>query len=424
MNPDRGTVERGSTALLGRMTVRLPAVAVATSLTLGGLSGLVAATSESSVRQPAVDAAPRISPEVPQYTIRLAASSKSTKSKKSTSESTTSSGKPAKGTKTPSNKASKNAKNCSNPRQCDHKDDQGKHRANKRTYQQCGGTIAACDHKTKAKTKQDRTVNPKYNKNKKTYEKCGGTITACDHKDDKEKHRNNKRTYQQCGGTITACDHKAATDRAGKQKRAFESCGGTIAACDHKGDEEKRRKNKAAFEQCGGTIAACDHKGGKPRTRVSAGTGDDLTPYGRVSRGAAVSNAALDGLDSYTKTQQHMRKDWPLSRETARMKHHPRLDTPAFKTAAKRIAIVGAFTTYVDNRTKGDSVAEAGTKTGVSIAAGWAGAKVGALIGGAAGSVVPIIGNAGGALIGATLGGIGGMLFAEEASEQIDKAWK
>ncbi|MEU1183818.1 RHS repeat-associated core domain-containing protein [Streptomyces sp. NPDC005820] len=142
------------------------------------------------------------------------------------------------------------------------------------------------------------------------------------------------------------------------------------------------------------------------------------------SHGANVGGAGMAGLDSYTKTQKKMRKEWEFSKEAAREKYHPRLDTPGIKSAVRRIAIVGSALTFADSLASGDSAEKAVTKTAADFAIGWAGAKAGAIIGAEAGIWFGPVGAAGGALIGATIGGVLAIGVSDWVSGKIDEYWK
>jgi hypothetical protein len=146
------------------MAVRLPAVAVATTLAFGGLAAALPAFAEAT---------------------------------------------PAHATAKPPKKAdnaTKTAKTCDNARQCDHKDAQTNKEAQKQAFKNCGGTVSACDHKAG----KPKTTRPQTRKQKQTYENCGGTVRACERKEAQAKTKKQKQALEKCGGTIRACDHKAA----------------------------------------------------------------------------------------------------------------------------------------------------------------------------------------------------------------------
>ena len=156
-------LDKGSSRV-GRMAVRLPAVAVATTLAFGGLAAALPAFAEAT---------------------------------------------PAHATAKPPKKAdnaTKTAKTCDNARQCDHKDAQTNKEAQQQALKNCGGTVSACDHKAG----KPKTTRPQTRKQKQTYENCGGTVRACDHHADQAKTKKQKQALEKCGGTIRACDHKAA----------------------------------------------------------------------------------------------------------------------------------------------------------------------------------------------------------------------
>jgi hypothetical protein len=208
-------LDKGSSRV-GRMAVRLPAVAVATTLACGGLAAALPAFAEAT---------------------------------------------PAHATAKPPKKAdnaTKTAKTCDNARQCDHKDAQTNKEAQKQAFKNCGGTVSACDHKAG----KPKTTRPQTRKQKQTYQNCGGTVRACDHHADqaKAKKQKQKQTYENCGGTVRACERKEAQAKTKKQKQALEKCGGTIRACDHKAAETKKPYEVAAdvFEDIDKASEAAD----------------------------------------------------------------------------------------------------------------------------------------------------------------------
>lgn len=193
------TLDRG-TSRVGRMAVRLPAVAVATTLAFGGLAAALPAFAEAT---------------------------------------------PVHATAKPPKKAdkeTKTAKTCGNPAQCDHKDAQTNKKARQQALAKCGGTVSACDHKAA----EPKTTRPQTRKQKQAYQACGGTVRACEHKEAQTKARKQKQDYNKCGGTVRACEHKEAQAKTKKQRQALEKCGGTIRACDRETAKTKKPYEVAA----------------------------------------------------------------------------------------------------------------------------------------------------------------------------------
>jgi hypothetical protein len=268
------------------MAVRLPAVAVATTLAFGGLAAAFPAFAEAT---------------------------------------------PAHATVKPPKKADKEAKTCANPRQCDHKDAQTNKKAQQQALKNCGGTVSACDHKGgKAKT-----TRPQTRKQKQAYQACGGTVRACDHHADQAKAKKQKQDYQACGGTVRACDHHADQAKAKKQKQDYQNCGGTIRACEHKEAQAKTKKQKQAYQACGGTIQACDHKAAKTKKpyEVALDVFDDI-------------DEANDYVKAGSETAEGVReKQWRDTNNRTRS-GNPAVREPAKVTVAKGKPTPRGFLTW------------------------------------------------------------------------------
>ncbi|MGW3887975.1 RHS repeat-associated core domain-containing protein [Micromonospora chokoriensis] len=228
----------------------------------------------------------------------------------------------------------------------------------------------------------------------------------------------------------------AAPKKKAAPKKSGPACN---AACkrDNAANKPKKSKAKTATKKstpkkatpkksAPACNAACkrDNAANKPKKSKNINLKKEPNAYKRGANGANIAGAGLGGLGGYTDAQAKFKKDFPYSKEVARTKNHPKLNTPGLRTAGRRIAYVGSALTLGESLAAGDGAPKAITKTAIDFGVVWAGAKAGALGGAAIGSVVPIIGNAGGALIGAIGGSLAGMWVADQANDQVDQRWK
>ncbi|MGW6459857.1 hypothetical protein ACWF94_28670, partial [Streptomyces sp. NPDC055078] len=139
---------------------------------------------------------------------------------------------------------------------------------------------------------------------------------------------------------------------------------------------------------------------------------------------ATIGGAPITGAKEHDKRAEKWKKEWPASKDAARYRKQGPVTKPWHKALGQRLGGAGAVLTFQANLAQGDSVLKAGVKTGIDAGAVWAGAKTGALIGGAIGSFFPVLGTAAGAFIGGVIGTFVGMKASDAINEQVDRAWK